>query len=142
MNICLGNGYRAHQRRDFPLFIGDLSFESRLIRYRSLQSVAVGPVINLVEQIPLLDELVIAHIQLQDRTLHLRRNPNEICEYLGIVGSWPGVHVVKHNKPKHYRANHDSGTYHSSKYLPTFRIGAECHKKFLPIEITRAKTRK
>ncbi len=31
LNICLGNGNRAHQRRDSSPLIRDLSFESRLL---------------------------------------------------------------------------------------------------------------
>ena len=60
----------------------------------------------------MLHELVVAHIQTQDRTLHLRRNSDKVGEYLGIVGSWIGVHVIQHHKPQRHCANHDSGAQH------------------------------
>ena len=99
LNICLRNGDRAHQSRDFSPLVRNLSFESRLLRNCSLQSIAIRPVIDFVKQISLLHELVVAHIQTQDRTLHLRRDSDEVGEYLGIVGSRIVVHVIEHYQP-------------------------------------------
>lgn len=56
------NGNRAHQRANSSLFVGDLAFESGLVRNGLLQRIFIGAFVDIEKQIAFLDQLVVLHI--------------------------------------------------------------------------------
>jgi hypothetical protein len=94
LNIGLRDGHCAHLGSDPAALITNLHLQRRLFGNRSLQRIAVRPVVDFEQEIPLFDKLVVAHIQTQNRAFHLRGNADKVGEYLAIIGSRMEVLII------------------------------------------------
>src|SRR5580704_16949880 len=117
LDIGLCNRDGTDQRRYPSPLVFNLAFESRLLGQRVFERVAIWALIDSKQQFALLHELVVPHIQPSNRALHLRRNPNEICKHLGIVGSRIVVRAIKDLQAKTGCGYHDANTDQAAQQL-------------------------
>ena len=54
---------------------------------RALQLSLVGPRVDHKQQVVRLDRLIVDDIELYERPLHMRRDPDHVCADIGIVGA-------------------------------------------------------
>jgi hypothetical protein len=62
---------------------------------RMFERVAVGPVIDLHEQITFIDELVVLDVELDDWTVDLRSDAYKVCEDLRVVRPRVCAHTMQ-----------------------------------------------
>src|SRR5229473_4848981 len=101
MDIRLRNRNRAHQCCYLPLLVTDLSFESSLFGNGCFEGILIWAFVDFVQRFALFHKLVVAHIQADERAVYLRRYPDEVRKYFGVLCSWMVVRVVKRNQSQH-----------------------------------------
>src|SRR5215469_15953025 len=107
VNVGLRDGDGAYQSGNSPALVGNLSFESCPLRNRSFQGIPKWPGVDFKKEISLLHELVIVHVQMDERAFHLWRDSNEVGEYFAIVGPWIVVRIQDRSDSQSERSNHD-----------------------------------
>src|SRR5260370_28173334 len=112
----------------------NLAFEGSLLGYGPFECVPIRPVIDLKQQFALLHELVVTHVQPDDWSVHLRRDPDEIRKYFGIVGSWIVVGGVECRQTQSHGGGHDANTDHAAQDLAKFRTRINIHGSSLTKE--------
>jgi hypothetical protein len=75
------------RRRDCLLDAADLCLSEDKFSAGVLQLGLVWARIDDKQQIVLLDRLIVDDIELYERTLYVRRDPNHVCTNVGIVGA-------------------------------------------------------
>ena len=107
MNIRLCDGNCALQRCYFSLLVPDLPFQSALLRNRVFKGIFIGTVIDFVQQFAFFHELVVFHVQPDERTVDLGRYADEISKYFGIFGPRIIVLAVKYGESQDHRGRYD-----------------------------------
>ena len=86
MSACEPGDFRA-RGRDRLLDAADLGLSDDKLAPRPLQLSLVRSWVDHKQQIVLLDRLIVDDIELYERTLYVRRDPDHVCADIGIVGA-------------------------------------------------------
>jgi hypothetical protein len=81
-------GVRGHQPRAKPEFDDRARKTSRAVFYRAEQLGLIGPRVDYEQEIVRLDLLIVHHIQLNQRPLYVRQDPDQIGADIGVIRAW------------------------------------------------------
>ena len=103
-------------------FVGDLPFQSRLLRQGSFQRVLIRPVVNFEKQFAFLNELVVVNGQPDQRTLDLRRDSDVVRQHGRIIGPGMVGRLMEHNQTQHRGDRHNADADPAPNQLLRIRI--------------------
>lgn len=110
--------FRARDRDRLP-DAADLGLSDDKLALRALELSLVGSRVDHKQQVVLLDRLIVDDIELDERPLDVRCNPDHVCADISIVG--PGVCAVR---PRgHHRRCNASDDNHQPDQPPENALG-------------------
>src|SRR5262249_7748464 len=107
LNVCGRHGYGADQSRNSSPLVRNLSLQSRLVGDSFFKSILVRSRVDLEKDLSFFYELVVMHIQVDERAFDLRRDSNEVGENLAIICPGIAVRVIEHHNPQTDRAGNN-----------------------------------
>ena len=127
VDVGFGDRNRALERCNLSLFVGDLPFQSGLLRQGPFQRVLIRPVVNFEEQFALFYELVVVDRQSDQRPLDLRRNSNVVRQHGRIIGPGMVGRLMEHNQTQHGGDRHNANADPAPNQLLRIRIRFSTH---------------